>query len=197
MKNIFLSLIEMGYLTLQFPRELPVYMNRLPNVRILESIVLFMASLSFSTGIYRMRDYYSPSYLIHISILTSAVYFFLSIYFIFVSSYFDTTVSSKKAIVNPGKAHQGRSILYLSSFPFWFFHPAIMLLNAVNAPQLFILPAFLLILFWSIIIQSRGLQYLYELTWKDFLKNYILSSGIALIFPIVSVSSLVVLGILS
>ena len=197
MKSIVLSLIEMGYLTLQFPRELPVYMNRLPSVRILESIVLFMASFSFSTGLYRMRDYYSPSYLIHLTVLTSAIYLFLSLYFIFVSAYFDTKVTSNKAIVNPGKAHQGRSILYLSSFPFWFFYPVIMLLNALNVPEFLFLPAFLLIFSWSIIIQIRGLQYLYELAWKNFLKNYILSSGIAISFPFVAVSALIVLGILS
>ncbi|MDH5656859.1 MAG: hypothetical protein OEZ34_13180 [Spirochaetia bacterium] len=197
MKGFILSFVELGYLTLQFPHELSVYMERMPKLRIMELIVLFFASLSFSTGLYQLRDYYSQFYLLHISLLASVVFSFLTLFFTFLSSYFDSSLASSRSLSAAGKTSSARSILHLSSFAFWFFHPASMILHLFNVSEMLLFPMIVLFVAWAMSIQAKGLQYLYEVTWRDFFKQYLFASGIAIAFPVIAVFSVLFLGVFS
>lgn len=194
MKQLLFTAVELFYMTLQYPEELSVYLDKIPEIKILEKIVVFLVSLSAAAGLYNLRDYYSSSYAVHLLMLTGAIYLFLYFIIVLFASLFESFIQ-KTNPAKSGSGNQARSIFTLGILPLVFFQPASVVSSMLEKPVFLILPIFSFLLFWCIQIHLKSLQYLYELSMQQTVKFYFMSLLYLIAFPFLIIALLIVMGI--
>jgi len=186
MRKFLINYIELAGMVLQFPEDLGLYTDKIPDRKRNFIVTLLISSVSVSTGFYLLRASYASDYLIHIGLVTLVQMLFLPVMALFVSSLFDALL----APLYPGQS--GRTagsfaIIILSTLPFLFFYPLAVIAKIAPMSSLFSILSFLLLLFWSGSIQVRAFRYLYELSTKKIVRIYLKTIGLILVFPILFV----------
>jgi hypothetical protein len=186
MKRIFLNFIEIAYLTLQYPEELPVYLDRIEKRRATLTICVFVASLSISGGMYSIRDYYSSLFYIEIFLYTVSGFLFFASSFLLVGSFIDALIVKEEALLK-GQSWNAIAILFLSALPIWFFFPGAYIAGNLTTPLMVMLPLAFGLFIWMLYIQFKGLQFLYEIGSRALFRIYMKAAIVIVGFPVLSV----------
>jgi hypothetical protein len=184
MKAFILSYLELAHSGLSYPKDLTEIMKRYDaGLRVYYLINLFLASLSISTGHYLLRDYYHGFYKIELPVLIITLFIFFILWSMLIGSLIDTVVLlfKKDRVPSPRYAVNAAGFALL---PFAFFSAGAGLIKNATYQSLFII---LLIIFlggWSVYAFIRTLQFIYEISFKDSLRLFILSQVILYLFPV-------------
>lgn len=183
-RNAIVIFIELLYLVLQHPEELPVYVRKIPNLKAYIGVSLALSSLSMATGVYALRDYYQTSFWIFVLILTVNHAALSFLWALCLGAVLDAVVRIKHPD-RTAKVWHMISIVLLSTLPFIFFLSGALPARLLPHPVLIMVPVTLGLLIWSLYITLRGLQYLYELSFREGIKIFLQSAFAVLIFPVV------------
>lgn len=191
--NFFLVFIEVAYLILQRPEELPVYMRRIPYFRRIVIVILVFSALATSCGLYIARNSYESAFFVQIFVLALLQVATAALWALILGGVIDALVRLR----HPDRISQTWtmvSIIIVSALPFCFIPAGAIPARLFPRPTLLLIPLGLLLFFWSGYIVVRGLQFLYELPIREAVLVFARAVFFALAFPVVVVF-LVLLGI--
>lgn len=190
--NFFLVFIEVAYLILQRPEELPVYMRRIPFFRRIVVVILIFSALATASGVYIARDGYESTFYLQILVMAVLQIIVAALWGLILGGVIDALVRLR----HPDRASQTWtmvSIIIVSALPFSFFPTGAIPARLFHRPTLLLIPLGVLLFLWSGYIVVRGLQFLYELPIREAVTVFARSVFFALAFPVVVVF-LVLLG---
>lgn len=185
--NIFIEIVHAVFL---HPAELSIYLQKIPALVIHALTVLLLASFSSSLSLYILRDYYEANFILVIPLMSAAYLVFYLLWAVIQGSVIDALVNLKHPD-RYGRSWKMISIVIFSLLPFAFSTPLAMTVRFFaerlhwNAVAL-MTPFSLFLVLWSLYISLRGLQYLYELTFRAAFATCIRSLVVLVLFPVLA-----------
>ncbi|MBI3395398.1 MAG: hypothetical protein HY042_06155 [Spirochaetia bacterium] len=182
MANFLIILVEVCFLVLQHPEELPVYIRKIPTFRRMIGTIVALSAFSNAIGIYITRDYYEKFFVVPIIVLAAVQIVVVLLWSLIVGALVDAIVRGRHSD-RPAHTWTMISIIVLSTLPFVFFLPGAIPAHFTSRPLLLLIPLFFALFTWSAWIVVRGLQYLYELSLQESVRVFVRAILFTLAFP--------------
>lgn len=188
--NFIKIFVEIVHAVFLHPAELTVYLQKIPALIVHAFTVLLLASFSSALSIYILRDYYELDFFLTIPLMSVVYLIFYSLWAFLQGSVIDALVNLKHPD-RYGRVWKMVSIMVFSFLPFVFSTPLAMTIHFLGErlqwnPVVMLTPFSLLLLCWSFYISLRGLQYLYELTFRAAFAAFTRGLLVIVLFPVAS-----------
>ncbi|MBX7057323.1 MAG: hypothetical protein K1X75_04610 [Leptospirales bacterium] len=176
------NLVNLAYLALQRPSELPIAIERASSLRGPLIGIVTLTALAQGVGAYLMRDYYDSNFALVILVFAAIVAAVTVLWAILFASVIDAFVLRLKH-ERAGRIWSMAAILMCSALPNAFIIAVAIIARFLAQPLILTIPMYLGVFVWSLFITLRGLQYLYELNTRAAIRLYFQSLAITLGFP--------------
>lgn len=182
MRLFLLSLLEFAYALLAVPKMASVSLRDMRGRDRIAVVWAATAAVSFSTGLFYLRDSYSASFLALVPFLSAVVY-------VFNRSYSHLLAARVLAGPLPERAERGLLTAFFegSCIPGVFFLPLSITAREFSHPGMVLLPGFLAITAWIVYIQYTGLVYALEIEPRRAMLLLVRHHAVLVLFPAVSV----------
>ncbi len=182
--NGYLEIVHAG---LTSPAELAGILKRTGGLNYYYYIGVFLTSVSFAVGQYLLRDSYHSYYWAELIVISVFMFLFINLWTLINGPLIDRIVSFfKKDRVS--QAELTSDAVGFALIPFVFFSPGAGLIKNAEHQSLFLILLFLFLSGWSIYAGLRTLQYLYDISFRDSLKVFLISQSAVLLFPLLLLS---------
>jgi len=182
--RFFLNFLNLCYLTLQRPGELPVALEDSGPREILPHLagVAILTGLSSSVAVYYLRDFYDSAWFLQIFLLAFLSAALTILWGVLFGALLDAIVRIRFR-ERAGKPWMAAALLIFSALPNVFAVAGAVIGGFLPTPAWIVVPVQLSLLVWSVLIAVIAVQYLYELNLRAAILAYAASLLPTAAFP--------------